>query len=136
MRTVYLASQDKSFSWQNDAINRLAVVVRGKMIDAFTNGVLVAEIDTTQPPPDNQQSPPQFEIPNNATPDQVKDYQNQIDQNSQNLDLLNSQMGSARKNFAKNKPIFSEGLLGFVGVSQSGQTKCTFSNGWLFLIER
>ena len=42
MRTVYLAAQDKSFSWENNAINRLAVVVRGKMIDAYTNGVLVS----------------------------------------------------------------------------------------------
>jgi hypothetical protein len=137
MRTVYLAAQDKSFSWQNNAINRLAVVVRGKMIDAYTNGVLVTEIDTTQPPPDNQQSPPSLiKPPKNATPEQLQDYQNQIDQNQQQIDLLQAQMGSARQNFAKNKPIFSEGLLGFVGVSQSGQTKCTFSNGWLFIIER
>jgi hypothetical protein len=136
MRTIYLAAQDKSFSWQNNAVNRLAIVVRGKMIDAYTNGVLVSQIDTTQPPPDNQQTPPKISIPNNATPDQVKDYQNQIAQNQQNLDLLQSQMGSARQNFAKNKPIFSEGLLGFVGISQSGDTVCTITNGWLFIIDR
>jgi hypothetical protein len=136
MRTIYPSSQDKSFTWQNNATNRLAVVVRGKMIYAYTNGVLVGEIDTTQPPPDNQQSPPSFEMPNNANPDQAKDYQNLIDQNSQNTSLMNAQMSDARKNFAKNKPIFSEGLLGYVGVSQSGQAKCTFSNGWLFIIDR
>jgi hypothetical protein len=136
MRTIYLAAQDKSFTWQNNATNRLAVVVRGALIDAYTNGVLVGEIDTTKPPPDSQQSPPRLVKPKNASPDQLKDYQNQIDQNQQNIDLLQSQMGAARQNFAKNKPIFSEGLLGFVGISQSGQTKCTFSNGWLFIIER
>ena len=96
-----------------------------------------AEIDTTQPPPDNQQSPPSLiKPPKNATPEQLQDYQNQIDQNQQQIDLLQTQMGSARQNFAKNKPIFTEGLLGFVGVSQSGQTKCTFNNGWLFIIDR
>jgi hypothetical protein len=136
MRTIYLHALDPSLNWQNNATNRLAIVVRGKMIYAYTNGVLVGEIDTTQPPPDNQQSPPAFEMPQNANPDQAKDYQNQIDQNSQNLDLMQTQMASAKKNFAKNKPIFSEGLLGFIGVSQSGQTKCTFSNGWLFIIDR
>jgi hypothetical protein len=136
MRTFYPSSQDKSFTWQNNATNRLAVVVRGKMIDAYTNDVLVGQIDTTQPPPDNMQSPPSFKLPENATPDQVKDYQNQIAQNSQNLDVMNSQMSAARKNFAKNKPIFDSGLLGFIDVSQSGQSKCTFSNGWLFIIER
>jgi hypothetical protein len=136
MRTVYLAGPDPSFTWQNNATNRLAVVVRGKVIDAYTNGVKVAEIDTSQPPPDSMQSPPKIEIPENATPEQIQDYQNQIAANQQNLDIIQSQMGDARKNFAKNKPILTEGLLGYVGVSQSGQTTCTFSNGWLFIIDR
>jgi hypothetical protein len=137
MRKIYPYSQDKSFTWQNDATNRLAIVVRGAMIDAYTNGVLVGTIDTTQPPPDNQQSPPNLDNPpKDASAEQLQDYKNQLDQNSQNTDLVQAQMSDARKNFAKNKPIFSEGLLGFIGVSQSGQTKCTFSNGWLFIIDR
>jgi hypothetical protein len=136
MRTIYLAAQDKSFTWQNNATNRLAVVVKGKLIDAYTNGVLVGEIDTTQQPPSSMQPPPSLVIPKNANPAQKQDYQNQINQNQQNLNLLQSQMAAARTNFAKNKPIFSEGFLGFVDVSQSGESKCTFSNAWLFLIER
>ncbi len=136
MRTFLPRSQDKSFSWQNNDTNRLAVVVRGQTIQAYTNGVLVGEIDTTQPPPENQQTPPTYEKPTGANAEQLKDYQNLIDQSSQNTDLLNSQMSDARKNFAKNKPIFSEGFLGFIGVSESGHTKCTFSNGWLFIFDK
>ena len=136
MRTIYLYAQDNSFTWQNNATNRLAIVVHGELIDAYTNGVLVGEIDTAQPPPDSNPSPPSIEIPKNATPEQVKDYQNQIDQNQKNIDMVNFQMAEARKNFANNKPIDTEGLLGFVGVSQAGQTTCTFSNSWLFIIER
>jgi hypothetical protein len=136
MRTFLPRSQDKSFSWQNNDTNRLAIVMRGQIIQAYTNGVLVGEIDTTQPPPENQQTPPTYEKPTGANAEQLKDYQNLIDQSSQNTDLLNSQMSDARKNFAKNKPIFSEGFLGFIGVSESGHTKCTFSDGWLFIIER
>jgi hypothetical protein len=136
MRTIYLRGQDKSFNWANDSTNRLAVVVRGKLIDAYTNGILVGEIDTTQPPPDNLQSPPTVSIPANASPDQVQQFQALIDQNTQNNDVLQSQMSAARQNFAKNKPIFTEGLLGFIGLSQSGDTTCTFSNGYLFIIER
>ena len=136
MRTIYLYAQDNSFTWQNNATNRLAVVVRGNMINAYTNGVLVGEIDTAQPPPDSNPSPPSIEIPKNTTPEQAKDYQNQIDQNQKNIDMVNFQMAEARKNFSDNKPIDTEGLLGFVGVSQAGQTTCTFSNSWLFIIER
>lgn len=133
-RTIYLASQDKSFNSQNNATNRLAIVVRGALIDAYTNGVLDGEIDTTQPPPDSMQSPPSLVPPNNASPAQLQDYQNQLNQNQQNLAQMQGQLSGAKANFAKNKPIFSEGLLGFVDVSQSGESKCTFSNGWLFIL--
>ena len=137
MRTFYPPQQDKSFNWQNNATNRLGVVARGPLLDVYTNGVKIGEIDTTKPPPDTGQSlPSNIKLPANATPQQLQDYQNLIGQNSQNNSLIQSQMSSARLNFAKNKPILSEGLLGFIGVSQSGHTSCTFSNGWLFLIER
>ena len=136
MRTFYLRQYDKSFTWENNATNRLAIVVKGPLIDAYTNGVLIGEIDTTKPPPDSMQTPPNYSLPQNATPAQLQDYQNMLAQNGQNLDLIQGQMSQARQNFATNKPIFSEGLLGFIGVSQSGHTTCTFNNGWLFLLDQ
>ncbi len=136
IRTFYPSQQDKSFTWLNNATNRLAVVARGNLIDVYTNGVLVGTIDTTQPPPSLLQAPPSLELPKNATPAQLQDYQNQIDQNAQTVELMQSQLAQANQNYAKNKAVFSDGLLGFVGISQSGITTCTFSNAWLFLIER
>ena len=135
MRTLYPPQEDKSFTWQNNGTNRLAVVARGPLIDVYTNGVMIGEIDTTKPPPDSNPSlPGNIQPPKNATPAQLQEYQTLMNQNDQNSTLLQSQMSAARQNFAKNKPILSEGLLGFIGVSQSGHTTCTFSNGWLFLI--
>lgn len=134
MRTYYPRQEDKSFTWENNGTNRLAIVVKGALIDAYTNGVLIGEIDTTQPPPNSMQTPPSPSLPNNASSAQMQEYQNLIAQNSQNLILVQGQMSLARQNFAKNKPIFSEGLLGFIGVSQSGHTTCTFNNAWLFLL--
>jgi len=136
MRTFYPSQQDKSFTWLNNATNRLAIVARGALIDVYTNGVKIGEIDTTQPPPDNIQSPPSFTLPKNATPQQIQEYQNLVGQDPQNFNLVQSQMSDSRKNFAKNKPIFTEGLLGFIDVSQSGESKCTFSNGWLFILNK
>jgi hypothetical protein len=134
IRTFYPYQEDKSFSWLNDATNRLAVVARGPLIDVYTNGVQIGEIDTTKPPPSSNQSPPSLVLPKNATPAQVQDYQNQLDQNTQSASILQAQLADANKNFSKNHPFFTDGLLGFVGVSQSGHTTCTFSNGWLFII--
>jgi hypothetical protein len=135
-KTFYPSQEDRSFSWLNDATNRLAVVMRGSLIDVYTNGILIGQVDITQPPQDTLPSPPSFEIPKNATPEQLQQYQDMRDQSTQTITMLQAQLADAKRNFVKNKPIFTEGLLGFVGVSQSGQTKCTFSNAWLFLIER
>jgi hypothetical protein len=66
----------------------------------------------------------------------LQEYQNLIDQSSQNTSLVQSQMANAKINFAKNKPIFSEGLLGFLDVSQSGESKSTINNGWLFILNK
>jgi hypothetical protein len=132
MRTIYPKSQDPTFNWQNDSTNRLAVIARGQMLQIYTNGILIGEIDASQPPPDNMQTPPKLEIPQNAQPDQVKEYQDLIAQDNANVDIISSQMGDAKKNFAKNKPIFDEGFLGFIAVSESGHVKCTFSDAWLF----
>lgn len=136
VRTYFPRSQDHSFTWMNDATNRLAVVARGTLIGVYTNGVLIGEVDTTQPPPSSLPSPPSLELPTGATPEQLQDYQNQIDQNSQTVNLLQIQLANANRNYAKNKALFSDGLLGFLGVSETGHTVCTFDNAWLFLIER
>ena len=136
VRTYFPRQEDHSFTWLNDATNRLAVVARGTLIDVYTNGVLIGEVNTTQPPPSSLPSPPSIELPEGATPEQLQDYQNQIDQNNQTVNLMQIQLADATRNYAKNKAIFSDGLLGFLGVSESGQTVCTFDNAWLFLIER
>ncbi|MCJ7583303.1 MAG: hypothetical protein MUO30_00835 [Anaerolineales bacterium] len=136
VRTYFPKDEDNSFSWFNNATNRLAIVARGTRIDVYTNGVLIGEVDTTQPPPSSLPSPPSLEPPEGATPEQLQDYQDQIDQNSQTVNLMQAQLAEANRNYAKNKAIFSDGLLGFLGVSQSGHTICTFDNAWLFLIER
>jgi hypothetical protein len=136
VHTFYPSQEDKSFTWLNDATNRLAIVAKGTLIDIYTNGVLIGQVDTTQPPDNSISSPPSIVPPKNATPEQLQEYQNQIDQNQQTAQLMQSQLALARQNYAKNKAIFSDGLLGFIGVSQSGQTTCTFSNAWMFQIER
>ncbi len=135
VQTFFPKQQDKSFNWANNGTNRLAVVVRGNMIYAYTNGILVATIDITQPPPASMPMPPLLP-PVSDLPPGLDDYESQVDQFSQSTSQLQSQLVAAQRNFDKNKPLFSNGLLGFLGVSQSGQTVCTFSNAWLFIIEK
>jgi hypothetical protein len=134
-RTFFPKDNDKSFDWQNGATNRLAVVAKGPILEVYTNGQLVGTIDTSQPPPPNMMAASMPELPSGASNSQIEDYQNQIAQYGDSVDMINSQLATARKNFDKNKPILTEGLLGFLGMSQSGYMKCDFSNAWLFILD-
>ncbi len=131
-RSFFPRDKDKSFNWFNDATNRLAVVARGKLIDLYTNGVLIGEVDVTQPPDTTIAPPPTPELPAGATDAQVQDLNNQLSQMNGGMDLLNGQLSQAQKNFSTSNVILTDGFLGFVGLSQSGSMNCKFENAWLF----
>lgn len=127
-------NEDSSFSWQNNATNRLVIVAKGPMVYIYTNGVLIGEVDTTQPPQVALGAPPDLgSIPGAQ---QIPDYQEQVAQYGDATDYLLGQLAVAKRNFSKSKSEFTDGLLGFLGMSQSGTMDCEFNKAWLFIIER
>lgn len=133
-REYFPLSYDKSFQWFNDSLNRIAVVARKNIITLYTNGVLIGELDITQPPPDRSFKFPKVEIPANVLPGRLEQYQQQESQYEEGNTTIQSQLGDAKKNFKKNQPFLYDGLLGFLGLSQSGHMVCDFTNAWLFII--
>ncbi len=127
-------NEDSSFSWQNDATNRLAIVAKGPLISIYTNGVLIGEVDTTEPPQLALGAPPDLETIPGAQ--QIPDYQEQVAQYGDATDYLLGQLATAKRNFLKTKTDFSDGLLGFLGMSQAGTMNCEFNDAWLFIQER
>jgi len=128
--------EDKSFNFDNGATNRLAVVARGPLIDIYTNEVLVGQLDTTKPPPNLLSSIALPQIPANATADQIAVITGQQNSIKELNDQMSQQLAAAKANFGTNETDFTDGLLGFLGFSQSGQTTCTFDKAWLFQLER
>ena len=147
-REYFPRDYDKSFEWFNDTTNRLAIVARGNLIDLYTNGVFIGQVDITEPPPDTTVKFPKMEMPDEYkvtistnTPNRIekKNKFDQFQQQIEQYDLMNQQVSGQLKdaqiNFNKNQPFFFDGLLGFLGVSQTGQMTCTFNNGWLFVMK-
>ena len=144
-REFFPREKDKSFQWFNDTTNRLAVVANGKLIDLYTNGVLIGQVDITEPPPDVVIKFPKMEIPDEAdlveeVPDKLErakrleQFREQAEQYELGNQQVTTQLKDAQKYFDLNQPFFyNSGLLGFLGMSQSGQMTCTFNNGWLFI---
>ncbi len=133
-REYFPKDQDKSFNWFNDATNRLAVVARGDIIDMYTNGTLVGEVNIKEGPPDITLKPPKIVIPDNVLPGQLDQFQQAANEQDQGNNQVKGQLNDARKNFAINKPFLYDGLLGFLGASDSGHTSCTFQNAFLFIL--
>lgn len=136
LRVYFPSGQDKSFQWLNNTTNRLGVVARGNLIDIYTNGVKIGEADTTQPPPPLLTIPDKPTLPAGANAVVQQDYQDQLNQFTQVTDQINATLAQAQANFLNKKAVFTDGILGFLGRSDSGRTTCTFSNAWLFIIDR
>jgi hypothetical protein len=133
-REFYPKDNDKSFNWFNDSTNRLAVVVRGDLIDIYSNGSLIGKINIKEGPPDAILKAPQIVIPENVLPDQLDQFRELANKQDQGNNQIQAQLNDARKNFAINKPFLYDGLLGFLGASDAGRMICTFQNAWLFVL--
>lgn len=135
MHDFFPKSEDRSFDWQNDATNRIAIVARDNLIEIYTNLIKIGEIDTTKPPqPINMPSAP-LKPPDSAT-SAVKDfYQEQVEVYSQISQHAQQNFQVANANYQKSKPVFTEGFLSMLAFTQGGRTVCTFDNAWLWLLE-
>lgn len=133
-RDFYPRTDDKSFSIDNGTTNRLAVVARGNMIEIYTNGVKIGTVDTTQAP--KRPMLPTAPKP----PDDLKDvpalqrYQKLKLEYDEVVGTINSNFQKAMKNYQDGQAIYTDGFLGMVALSESGQTICNFEDAWLWLL--
>ena len=137
MNYFYPWIKDKSFNWQNNSTNRLVIIVRANLIDIYTNGVLIAEVDTSKPPPSTFTSVTIPQLPSNPSAQQLLTYQQIVNQYQLDSTQLSAQLSQAQQNYYSNKiSSLTDGFLGFAVSSSSGTAGCKFSNAWLFLFNQ
>jgi hypothetical protein len=131
----YPKEADRSFDWQNGTTNRLAIIARGALIEIYTNGVKIGEVDTTQPPK-KPPMPPKPALPidqsNQAAMDQ---YQAQLKEYEDILSQSQLSYTNALKNYSEQPAVFEDGFLALIALSESGRTVCTFDKAWLWLLD-
>jgi hypothetical protein len=134
-KDFYPKDNDRSFDWQNGSTNRLAVVARGSLIEIYTNGAKIGEVDTTEPPkaPVMPAAPQLPADQNNQAA--MNAYRDQLAQYEDITKQARLSYQTALKNNQDRQPIFDEGFLAMIAVSESGHTICTFNNAWLWLLE-
>lgn len=135
LHDFYPKDKDRSFEWQNGTTNRLAIVVRGNIIEIYTNGVKIGEVDTTQPP--KQPVIPAAPKPPTDKNDQValKGYQSQLKEFEEISQQARSNYQVALSNYKTRQAVFEDGFLAMIALSESGHTVCKFDKAWLWLLE-
>lgn len=131
----YPKSEDRSFQWENGTTNRLAVIARGTLIEIYTNGVKIGEVDTTQPPSRLPSPPKPPPPPEPATDAQKQFYDGQLDEYQDIIQQSESSYQTALKNYMERPAVFDDGFLAMIAATESGRTVCTYDNAWLWLIE-
>jgi hypothetical protein len=127
--------EDRSFDANNQSTNRLAVVARGNLIEIYTNNVKIGQVDTTEPP--TPLNPPAAPIePTSGEKAQMDVYKAQVAEYQDILEQFKSNYQIALTNHEENPAIFDDGFLGMMVMSESGRTACTFTDAWLWLLEK
>ncbi len=135
---IYARGTDRSFAFQNDTTNTLAVVGRGNIFEIYTNGTMIGEIDVTSPPqrpslPAEPQAPIDL-----GDLDAVQVYQDELAEYQELLTQTNADYLQRLNGFNKfdgEVPLFEEGFMAMAALSESGTTQCKFDNAWLWLME-
>lgn len=136
LHDFYPHDQDRSFEWRNESTNRLAVVARGNLIEIYTNGVKIGEVDTTQPPVMPVLPPrPQPPIDREDLP-AMNQYQAQLQEYEQVAEQARVNFQAALRNYEQRQAVFDNGFQAMLALSESGQTLCRFENAWLWLLEQ
>jgi hypothetical protein len=131
----YPKDNDRSFDWQNGTTNRLAVIARGPLIEIYTNGVKIGEIDTTQPPKKPPAPPKPAEPADKSNQSAMEAYQAQLKEYQDILSQSQTSYNTALRNYSERPAVFEEGFLAMIAVSESGRTQCTFDKAWLWLLD-
>jgi hypothetical protein len=132
----YPKANDPSFDWSNDSTNRLALVVRGDIIDVYSNGTYVGQWDITDEPPPPPTSPSETALPPGLSDDPLLQQAGGDPQNDQAAQALSENLTEARKNFVRNQPFFYDGFIAFLAAVDTGTATCAFQDSWLFMIEK
>ena len=130
---TYPQMYNPKFSWANGVTNRIAVVMRGTKAQVFSDGVIIAVIDVTQPP-----APPVY--PEAPVPPQNNKDKNAMAEYKKELEAYNKQRAEITQQYQLLMSRYKSGVTDLpagyaylVTYSGSGDVTCQFKNSFLWV---
>lgn len=134
LRDMYIPDFDKKFDDNNDSTNNLTVVGRANILTIYTNGKLIAEIDTTKPPPKPSMPSQPIKPEGTVAGPALDEYNRQMEQYEKEMEEMQENFQMNMSFFEEKETDFREGFVSMGAMNESGKTTCQFNNTWLFLI--
>ncbi len=135
-KDFYAYGLDDNFDFHNDVTNRLTIVMRGPIVQIYTNDTLIGEFDVNDPPKKPFiPAAPTRPADADTNPDAEAAYQAAKDAYNDLVGEINAQFKAQQAAYKDLGVNFEKGFVAMVVLSESGRTTCQFNNTWLFLIE-
>ena len=91
----------------------------------------------TTEPPQRPANPPKPEKPADSNDTNAMNiYNAQMAEYEDLVAEMSETYNIASFNFEEKEAIFEQGFLGMLAISESGRTRCEFSDAWLWLIDK
>jgi F0F1-type ATP synthase membrane subunit b/b' len=147
-RDFYVNLIDPDFDWEVGATNHLAVVMKGNILQIYSNKKRVGEVDITTPPPkqpvlaDKPVKPesPSSDLSGKDLQEAKKAYQQLLAEYKAEMEKYNEQVSKLMNEhnailnaYSLMQGTFDEGQGEMLAYSSSGYAGCQFSNAWLWV---
>lgn len=132
---IYPRTEDPTFDWHNDTTNEFTIVGRGSLFDIYTNGHKVGTVDVSEPPK-QPLIPPPPPVPLDQTNEVLMDaYEQDLREYQDAVSQITANFNSRLSQYQEDAPLYDEGFVAMLTLSESGRTICEFNDTWLWLIE-
>lgn len=130
---TYPQMYNPKFSWANGVTNRLSVVMRGTKAQVFSEGIVIASIDVTQPPAAPVYPEPPVPPLNNKDKAAMAEYKKELEAYNKQRAEITQQYQLLMSRYKSGVTDLPAGYAYLVTYSGSGEVTCQFKNSFLWV---
>ncbi len=130
---TYPQMYNPKFSWANGVTNRLSVVMRGTKAQVFSDGIVIASLDVTQPPAAPVYPEPPIPPINNKDKSAMDEYKKELEAYNKQRAEITQQYQLMMSRYKSGVTDLPAGYAYLLTYSGSGEVTCQFKNSFLWV---